>query len=146
LAFSDVNKPSNLKRYLLGFVALAAVLSGGLLIRHLIGPRVVARASSPDGVEMCIVQRLGEPFATGFYFRKPGGQWGWFYFDHEDWYWARSRVVLNTNHGIATFYRDGARAISFDWKAEKYVAHRLGRTMVGAQSLLPDGKTPWLAP
>src|SRR5438477_6684127 len=97
-------------------LALAFVLLIGWFIKHIIGPRVVARAVAPDGTEMCIVQKCnwsGEPFTTSFYYRKPGGPWGWFYYDHQDWYWSGDRVSLDTNSAVATFYRKGKPAVTF---------------------------------
>src|SRR5947208_1185720 len=55
-------------------LAFAFVLLIGWFIKHINGPRVVARAVAPDGTEMCIVQKCnwsGEPFTTSFYYRKP---------------------------------------------------------------------------
>ena len=77
----------DLTRLALVCVAIAFFLLLGWFVKHINGPRVVARAVAPDGTEMCIVQRCnwnGEPFTTSFYCRKPGGQWGWFYYDHQN--------------------------------------------------------------
>ena len=112
---------------------------------HIDKPRIVARAVSPDGVEMCIVQECnwdGEPFTTRFVFHKPGTNWGWFYYDHEDWYWRTGRVVLDTNSKTARFYRKGKPAVTFKWDTETYTLHRWNRTLEGAQSYMPAGWSP----
>ncbi len=122
------------------------LLSIGLVIRHINGPRIVARAVAPDGTEMCIVQKCnwgGEPFTTSFYYRKPGGTWGWLYYDHQDWYWGTSEVSLDTNAAVATFYRKNKPAVTFAWGTEKYTLLRGNRTSVGAQFQLPPGQSPY---
>jgi hypothetical protein len=84
---------------------------------------------------MCIVQECnwgGEPFTTSFYYRKPGGQWGWFYYDHKDWYWNGHKVALDTNAAVATFYRKGKPAVTFAWKTETYTLTRWNRTISGS--------------
>ncbi|HIG27055.1 MAG TPA: hypothetical protein EYQ50_04405 [Verrucomicrobiales bacterium] len=105
------------------------------------GRRIVGRAVAPDGTEMQITQTFtwgGDLFNTGFTYRKPGGLWDGFYFDHEDSYWAKSRVQLNTNSGVALFYRGNSIAVTFDWRKEIYTLHRLGRVVTNSPSQLPQ--------
>ena len=114
---------------------------------HIDKPRIIARAVSPEGVEMCIVQECnwsGEPFTTRFVFRKPGTNWGWFYYDHQDWYWRTTRVVLDTNSKTARFYRGKELAVTFQWGSETYTLPRWNRTIEGAQSYMPAGWEPTL--
>ena len=128
--------------------AFVVIVVGVLFVRHIGRPRVVARAVAPDGTEMCIVQRCNwnaEPFTTSFFYRRPGSNWGWFYFDHQDSYWSTSRVSLNTKTGVAVFYRGSSQAITFAWETEIYTMHRWDRTMTGAQSQLPAGWSPLLS-
>ena len=127
-------------------LAFAFVRLIGWFIKHINGPRVVARAVAPDGTEMCIVQKCnwgGEPFTTSFYYRKPGGPWGWFYYDHQDWYWGAATLSLDTNAGLATFYRKKKPAVTFAWNTEIYTLIRWNRTMTGAQTRLPLGQSPY---
>ena len=108
-------------------IALFLIAAVGLLIWHINGPRVVARAVSPEGIEMCIVQRCNwsvEPFTTRFFYRKPGTDWIGFYYDHQDWYWGSGTVSLNTNLHEAVFFRDGVPVVTFDWDVERYTLHR----------------------
>jgi hypothetical protein len=125
--------------------AFAVIFLSVLFVRRIDGPRVVARAVAPDGTEMCIVQKFNwsaELFTTSFVYRKPGGTWGWLYFDHQDDYWRTSRVSLDTNAGVAVFHRGNAPAITFAWATETYTMHRWNRTMTGPQSRLPAGWSP----
>ncbi len=128
---------------LVGLSLLAVLVVA--VVRHLNGPRLVGRAVSPDGVEMCVVQRCnwsGEPFTTSFYCRYPGSNWAWFYYDHEDWYWGYSSASLDTNAMLATFYRGTNAAIKFDWRREIYWrGYQVWAT--GAQSCLPAGQSPF---
>jgi hypothetical protein len=89
---------------------------------------------------MCIVQQCnwsGEPFTTSFIYRKPGADWGWFYYDHQDWYWGRARVSLDPKARVAVFYRDNSPAVTFAWDTETYTLHRRNRTLTGAQGQVP---------
>ena len=96
------------------------------------GPRVVGRAVSPEGIQMCIVQRWNlweDPFfSTKFVYRKPGGSWKDFYYHHEDDFWGHSTVKLDTNSHTAVFYRTNAAAVTFDYLTETYIMHRWKRT------------------
>src|SRR5438552_18043330 len=132
-------------RAVLVTAVLAFIIGIAVFVRHVSAPRVVARAVSPDGVEMCIVQQCNwsaEPFTTSFVYRRPGGQWGRFYFDHQDIYWGRSRVSLDTNAQRAVFYRGGSPAVTFSWPSETYTMHGWNRTMTGAQWQMPAGGSP----
>ena len=132
-------------RIVFGFIAIALVVSAALFIKHINGPRIVGRAVAPDGTEMCIVQRFNwdaEPFTTSFVYRRPGSNWCWFYFDHQDWYWSASRVSLDTSNQVAVFYRGNSPAVTFAWTKEIYTLHRWNRTLTGAQERLPAGWSP----
>ena len=117
----------------------------GIFIHHLNSPRIIGRAVAPDGTEMCIVQRFnwsGAPFTTSFVYQRPNEQWGWFYFDHQDDYWDKSRVVLDTNAQKVVFYRGNSPAVTFFWADEVYTLHRRNQTITGAQHHLPIGWSP----
>ena len=84
---------------LIVFVALLLLVFG-----HIDKPRVVVQGMAPDGTDMCIVRQFNrgaEPFPTSFVYKKPGGPWGRFYFDHQDWYWGRGSIVISTNPPMA---------------------------------------------
>ena len=124
---------------------VTAALGVRAFLRHISAPRIVARATSSGGVEMCIVQQCNwsaEPFTTSFVYRKPGADWGWFYYSHEDWYWGASRVSVDTNASSAVFYRGSSPAVTFAWATETYTLHRWNRTLTGAQLRLPKGWSP----
>ena len=104
---------------------LIIILVAGALVvliytfEHVTGTRVVVQATMPNGVEIMIKQSFnwsGEPFTTGFYYRRPGGPWIWRYYSHEDGYWGRGRVVLDESTRIATVERGGKPTIKFNWE------------------------------
>lgn len=133
-------------------IIAVAVASIALALRLFVGtsssPRIVGRTTTPDGVELCVVQESspGEfpPFNTSFVFHKPGTNWGWFYYDHEDRFWGRARISLNTNANLATVYRGARPTITFDWSTETYRVDKsdLRRTLIGAQRHMPKAWSP----
>ena len=113
---------------------------------HSGAPRVVARAIAPDGTELCVVQEanviITEPFTTSVVYRRPGGGWGWFYYDHQDLYWSKGRVEVDARAKRITVFRGNKRTITFDWETEtyrKWVGQRVERTFTNAQTWLPAG-------
>lgn len=115
-----------------------------LLIQHLANPRIIARVVTPDGYDLCLLQRPnwgwgsgGDPFfTTTFAFLKPGTNWQTFYYNHEDSYWGGGRVELDTNAHIARFYRGRALSVTFAWRSETYTLHRNR----------PSPSSPWQMP
>jgi hypothetical protein len=108
---------------------------------------VVGSVVAPDGTEMRIIQKFNwsaEPFTTHFVFRKPGGTWRGFYYDHQDGYWRTSRATLDNNKSVAVFYRGSEPAVTFNWATETYTLHRLNKTekwaAVEAAQRPPQGK------
>ena len=99
---------------------LGVVTIGGLLVswKHITSTRVVAHATMPNGVQIMIRQTFtwsGDLFDTSFHYRRPGGQWVWRYYSHEDGFWGHGRVELDESSRIATVFRGGEPTIQFDW-------------------------------
>lgn len=149
-ADSEIGGGSPMKvRVRIVFAILAVALTAGVVLgfRHLSGPRVVARAVTPDGVEMCIVQQCNwnaEPFTTSFMYRQLGGVWRRFYYDHQDTYWGSGHASLDTNARVAVFYRGSSPAVTFDWATETYTLHRWHRTDTNPWQL-PAGWSPQIS-
>jgi hypothetical protein len=126
-----------------GILCFAGLLISGF--RHLNSARIVAEAMAPNGVEFIVVQKCNwgwEMFTTSCYYRKPGGPWGWFYYDHEDSYWGSAKVETDTGNQEIRVYRGGKLAASFNWKTETFTLVRSPRTLVGAQYWLSAGQHP----
>ena len=126
-------------------IAVLLVVVVALFIWHINGPRVVARAVAPGGTEFCVVQTCNwdlEFFTTSCYYRKPGGQWGWFYYDHEDWYWGHGRAEVDPVAKRISIYRDGRVTVTFEWESERFCLLRTDfphRAFTGAQLWMPAG-------
>jgi hypothetical protein len=126
-------------------VFIILVATPALFLWHIDGPRVVARAVAPEGTEFCVVQTCNwdlEFFTTSCYYRKPGAQWGWFYYDHEDWYWGYARAEVDTLAKRISIYRGGSVTVTFDWESERFRLLRTDfpqREFTGAQEFMPAG-------
>lgn len=132
-------------RLFLGLAALGLVLGTAVALLQITVPRVVSRAITPDGTEMCVLQQFNwsaELFTTRFAYRKPGGSWGMFYYDHQDDFWGSSPVTLDTNAGVAVFMRSGKPAVTFAWATEAYTLHRRNSTLTNAQWKMAPGWAP----
>lgn len=103
----------------LGGIILALAATGGILYLYFVAPRIVVRATMPNGLELCVIQRM-EVFCynTGVFYRKPDGSGGGFYYDHEDTAWGRGRVVLDHQSKLATVFRQNKPVILFNWETE----------------------------
>ena len=132
------------KRIAVG-IATFLIAAVALFMWHINGPRVVARAIAPDSTESCVVQTCNwdlEFFTTSCDYRKPGGQWGWFYCDHEDWYWRRGRAEVDAVTRHIRIYRGGRVAATFEWESERFRLLRADfpqREFTGAQEWMPAG-------
>lgn len=132
-------------RILLVGLAVALIVGSSICFYRSVRPRVIGRTVAPDGTEMCLVQHFnwsGEPFTTRFVFRKPGSDWGAFYYDHQDDYWDKSPAKIAPNSTQVVFYRGNTPAVTFDWSTEAYTLHRRNDTIVGPQWRMPAGWDP----
>lgn len=141
-ALSSIPLSMRLRRVTIA-LALAAVAttvwSICAFVEHIRPPRVVARAFAPDGTELRVVQTCNwsaEPFTTAVYYRRSGGAWGWFYYDHQDLYWHRGRAEVDPQSKRISVFRGRRVVVTFDWESERFRLLREGcqpREYVGAQ-------------
>jgi hypothetical protein len=123
-----------------GFLVTLAVV---LYIRT---PRIIGRAVAPNGIEFIVFQRYDphvepfEPFRTTCYYRRPGGPWGWFYFDHEDSYWRRAEMVIDTHAKQIKVFRRHSLVVTFGWENEEYNGFKNGKFI--GRSLGAEGWKP----
>jgi hypothetical protein len=124
-------------------ICMVFLITVTLFILHINKSRIVARVVAPDGTEFCVVQTCNwnlEFFNTSCYYRKPAGRWGWFYYDHQDWYWRRGRAEVDTVAKRISIYRGNKVTATFDWESEKFRLLRPDipqREYTGAQELMP---------
>ena len=106
---------------------------------------IIARAIAPDGTDLCVVHKsnhTAEPYTIGFYFKRPGHTWGWFYYEHEDTRWFRGSIKLD-DKGTTAFIKRGWRTVAtFDLATEAFTIKRWHRTIYGAQDWMPADWTP----
>jgi hypothetical protein len=129
-----------------GFVGLgaAAVAIAWVAVFFVSAPGgIVARATAPDGTEMCVIETPGgETRQTGFYYRRPGQRWGWFYYEHEDSRWWLGRIRVSPDSERAVLYRLFLPVAYFDIPAERFTIVRWGRTLGPAQRWMPEDWSP----
>ena len=104
--------------------------------------RVVSYAKAPAGTEMCMFQRFNlstEPYSTALS-RKPGGGWGWFYFDHEDHAWLSGGIILNTTNKITDIFRGDKKVAYYDWANDQFV--HLIRGATNGPGEITSARTP----
>ncbi len=128
----------------LALLIVVAFLAIGAWCRHIVGPRIVARTVTPEGFELCIVQQSSWDalpwFKTSFVSRRQGNPWQRFYFHHEDSFWRNSRVALDTNTQVATFFRGNAPVVSYAWATGAYT--NLHRHRADTPQEMPSGWSP----
>ena len=126
-----------MKRALIIVVAVLVICLLGIAVKWLLvisgtfKPRVVLYAKASDGTEMCVYQEFtgtSEPYKTAFYSRKPGGHWGWFYYDHQDLAWVSGRIVLDMTNKIATVFRGTKEVARYNWARDEFVHIQRGTT------------------
>jgi hypothetical protein len=104
---------------------------------------IVSRVTAPDGTEMCVIETPGgETRQTGFYYRRPGQRWGWFYYEHEDSHWWFGRIRLSSDGTRAVLYRFVLPVAYFDIPTERFTIARWDRTLGPAQRWMPEDWRP----
>lgn len=135
------------KSVILGCVFLAACLWLVFFAWHINGTRVIADETLPDGTRFIVTQKCNwraEPFTTACWYKKPGGPWGWYYYDHQDLYWNHAPTHIDSESHILTIHRDGKTTITFNWETETCTLWRFKppRLFVGPQDWRPVGWEP----
>jgi hypothetical protein len=137
------------RRWRTALVCLAAAATGGSWVIMSFAPgggRIIARASAPDGTDVCIIQQFtgdwAEPYRVSFYYRRKEGQWGWFYYEHEDTRWWFGSLRLSADGKRAEVRRFVSPVAYFDLQTEAFTLVRLNRTLTGAQRWMPPGWQP----
>jgi hypothetical protein len=119
-----------------------AILLLGIFLRRLVSTRVIGYARSQDGTELCVVQKLGDLLDTSVYYRKPGSNWGWFYYDHEDTYWAKATIIVDELNHRMTLMRGKEAVADFDWRSEVFHRQATGERHKGAMHWMRPGFSP----
>ncbi|MCC6507885.1 MAG: hypothetical protein IT423_02170 [Pirellulaceae bacterium] len=135
-------KPRFRIQHILVLTAVIAVfITVWLAIQNAIATRTIVAIDLPAKKRVRVIQTFGgEPFDTKVYFDAGDGQWGFYYYEHEDWYWnkadvqsdgetisimrgGRSTIQLNTQTGACIVERlDGQR---HEYKSPVYYTNSL---------------------
>jgi hypothetical protein len=121
------------RRIIVSLVVLAYLVLMAFAVRHVRSQRILARAVAPNGIEFVVLQRWNphvewfEPFRTSCYYRRPGGPWGWFYYDHEDSYWGHAKAVIDPGEKKIKIYRGKDVTVAFNWENEEYAVFKNGK-------------------
>ena len=104
----------SLKHMFVATALIGAALAVGLFIASIVKTRSVVSIDHPNGTRLRIVQKFtAELFDTSIYFDDGDGQWRWYYYDHEDWYWGSARSRIEGNLIQIT---SGERSVEIDTK------------------------------
>lgn len=130
-------------KLMVGMIVLAIVVCSLFFV---LSTRTIAEAVAPDGTEFKVVQGWGDDFwNTAVFYRSPGKPWGWFYYDHDDYFWARGKVEVDTSEGVFRVHRKGIITATFRWGTEEFVLSRPNfprRHFKAAQEWFPDNHDP----
>ena len=104
----------NLKQMLLATALVGVILTFGLFVFSIVKTRSVVSIDHPNGSRLRVVQEFNaELFNTSIYFDDGDGQWRWYYYDHEDWYWGSAISQID---GDSIQVTAGIRSIEIDTK------------------------------
>src|SRR5690349_19248065 len=122
------------------------VLGGAVVaafLHRMANPHRVAWAVTPDGVELCLIQRWNGMsdlfFTTTFAVRHPGTNWLTYYVHHEDSYWDRAAMDLDVDRRLARVSRSGEPVITYDWRRRSYSLRRGGYSAERSPWVMPPG-------
>lgn len=103
---------------LLAVPILLSLFYGGL-----IGSSTLAHLELPDGSEYKVTQRYNwsmEPYTVSFFMRSNGGNWGWFYIDHEADRWRNVNITYDASTDIILVTKSGTPCARLDRKRKTY--------------------------
>jgi hypothetical protein len=106
------------------------------------GDKIIARVTSENGVEMCITQKYGDFYEIRFFRKRPGEEWGAFYYDHQDLRWLRGRIEINEKSSEALIYKGGTVVAKYDIRNDSFERMQNGSYAVKKIYEMPKGWTP----
>lgn len=109
---------------LLFTLVIALSLVAWLAIRDALSTRTIVAVDLPLNQRFRVIQTSrGEPFDTKIYFDSGDGQWGFYYYEHEDWYW--NNAEFKSDDETITVFRNGKPTIELTMKTGFCVVRRL---------------------
>lgn len=105
-------------------MGIAILISAWLVIQEAISTRTIAAIDLPQNKRFRLIQSFGgEPFDTKIYFDSGDGRWGFYYYEHEDWYWNNAELKLEED--TLTVFRNGEPTIRLNTKTGFCVVKRV---------------------
>lgn len=108
-------------KILLAIASITAFLAIAVLVSAT-RPRIVTTATFPNGTQLCVYQEFAgtDLFNTSIYSKKSDGEWGWFYFNHEDLPWFDGTIHILPLSTTAMIYRGERLVGQYDWGADLF--------------------------
>ncbi len=104
-------------------MGVAILIAAWLMIKNATSTRTIAAIDLPLNMRFRLIQTFGgEPFDTKIYFDSGDGRWGFYYYEHEDWYW--NDAELKSDNETLTVFRDGKSTIQLNTKTGVCVVRR----------------------
>ena len=127
--------------------AVAALIAAWLMIKDATSTRVIAAIDLPQNKRFRLIQTFrGEPFDTKIFFDSGDGRWGFYYYEHEDWYW--NDAELRSGNDTISVFREGKMTIQLNSKTGYCFVRRADgwereyKTPVDYRTSLPGSNTP----
>lgn len=94
-------------------MGIAILISVWFIVQEAMSTRTISAIDLPGNRRFRLIQTSGgEPFDTKIYFDSGDGQWGFYYYEHEDWYWNDAIVELDDD--TLTIFRNGKPTIQLN--------------------------------
>ena len=94
-----------------------------LVVQEAMSTRTLVAVDLPQNQRFRVIQTFGgEPFDTKIYFDSGDGQWGFYYYEHEDWYW--NEATLESHDDTLIVFRNGQPVIQLDTQTGVCVVQR----------------------
>lgn len=103
--------------------AIAVSLAAWFIIRDATSTRIIAAIDLPQNKRFRLIQTFGgEPFDTKIFYDSGDGRWGFYYYEHEDWYW--NDADLKSDEDTITVCRNGKMTIQLNTKTGCCIVRR----------------------
>ena len=100
-------------RLIISITFIALFIGLAIFAKNAITTRTIVSVDLPENKRFRVVQTFGgEPFDTKLYFDSGDGQWGFYYYEHEDWYWNSAETKIEGD--IVSVMRNGNWTIRFN--------------------------------
>lgn len=114
--------------YVLGLIAAVAVTicAGTALhrtVQYATSTRTIVAMDVSGNKRIRLIQDFGgEPWDTKLYFDSGDGRWGFYYYEHEDWYW--NEAELDVQGDVLHIIRDARSTIQLNMRTGTCIVDR----------------------